>query len=160
VTIYDHDFIGEGELNGTSATSGSGAWQAGSSFKSDGAVEPSSGQAAWLPFTPRPGYEYTATASILIPAVQWMHFGFMTTESPAAAGGGWTGTSSVLRHTNNGAHAWVLVRQDPVNPNFQGFNGHNTNNLAFENDSFDPGTAPATISIVLNTMGPEWTASY
>src|SRR5690606_17484495 len=118
-------------------------------------------QAAWLPFAPKPGNEYTVTASILNPTIHWIAFGFMPATAPASGGGSWTGQHNALRHSNSGAYATVLVATDPgTTPNFRGFNGVNTASPSFSNDTLSPEIEPVTVSIVLNTMQPQWRVTY
>lgn len=160
-TIYSHTFAGAGDLNGTATTVGSGTWEAGDLFNADGTVPAGASQAAWLPFTPEAGNEYTATASIVNPTIHWIAFGYMPAAAPDGVAGGWTGSNNLLRHSNNGAYASVLVAHDPGPiAHLRGFNGVNASNPSFSNDTVSPEVDPVTLSIVLNTMGANWTASY
>jgi hypothetical protein len=166
--IYSNAFAGSGSaLNGSAVTYSSGAfgsgsvWQAGNLFLDNGQVNSlvggsANGQAAWLPFTPTSGNIYTATVTILNNNPDWIAFGFL----PALpAGGDWTATDFSVRHSNNGAYAWGLLRNS-TGQSQQLFNGPGTGNGTGISGDIVSATAPVTFSIVLDTTASTWTAEY
>lgn len=163
ILIYSHAFNGAATpLNGTSLDFGGQTWEAGSAFLNNGAVNTvvagsPNGQAAFVPFTPDSGTIYTATATILNNFPDWIAFGFL----PAIPPGGldWTATSANIRHSNNGAFAWALTRNNAGAADQQGFVGPNTTGSAFSGDLYDPSN-PLIFTIRLNTEQPTWTAEY
>ncbi len=164
-TIYSHSFGGSGgQLDGVVVDVGGQTWQAGSVFMDNGQVDTlvagsPNGQAAFLPLTVYDNVVYTATATILNQNPNWIAFGFMP-ANPSTAGLTWTSTSSGVRHSNNGAYAWGLDRNNPSANNQEFFNGPNTSNgTGIAGDIVDA-TQPVTVSIVLDTTAPTWTAQY
>lgn len=162
ITIYSHTFDGaDVPLHGTAVDVGGQNWIAGSVFRASGAVNTvvapgANGEAAWLPFTLQPGFKYTATATILNNHPDWVGFGFMPASPP---GGDWAATVFSVRHSNSGAHAWVLTRNHPTAADQQGFDGANTSNPEFGGELVSP-ASPVTITIVLDAMTPTLTATY
>lgn len=159
-TIYAHEFDGgSGPLNGTPVDVGSEAWTSGSLFQADGVVNTLQagvdGQAAFLPFSPESGYVYTLSADIENDYDGWVAMGFLPSLPPA---GDWTDTVYSVRHSNNGAYAWVLVRTESGN-DFEAFNGPSTSNGAFGGDVV-PATSPVPVEIILDTRDATWTAEY
>ena len=156
--LYAHDFNGAGDpLNGTAVDVGAEIWQAGAAFRDDGSVETvvagsPNGQAAFLPFTPQSGQVYALSVEIENPHPDWIACGFLPATPP---GGDWTATSYSVRHSNNGAYAWVLTRDEDQ----QGFNGPSTSNGAF-GGSIVPTSAPVDITIILDTNAATWTVEY
>jgi hypothetical protein len=160
--IYQDDFSGSGgALNGSMPDIGASAWQAGPTFLDNGLANSvvagsANGEAAFLPFTALPGRIYTATATVFNDQANWLAFGFTPALPP---GGDWTATVFSVRHSNNGAHGWILTRNNGSQPDQQGFNGVNTTGSAFSGDLVSA-LANIDLKIVLNTMNPVWTAEY
>ncbi len=161
-TVYYDDFSGSGDpLNGSPVDIGGQSWAAGPAFLDDGSVNTvvagsPSGNAAWLPFTPESGLIYTLSAEVENDFPDWIAVGFMPASPP---GGDWTATDFSVRHSNNGAHAWMLLRTHATANDIEAFNGPGTSNPAFGGDIV-PATDPVAVAIVLNTMDTTWTAEY
>ncbi len=161
-TIYLDDFSGSGDpLNGAAVDIGGETWTAGPAFLDDGSVntvvaDGPNGNAAWLPFTPEGGMIYTLSAEIENDYPDWIALGFMPASPP---GGDWTATDYSVRHSNNGAHAWLLLRTHPTANDIEAFNGPSTSNPAFGGDII-PATDPVLVEIVLDTADDTWTAEY
>lgn len=165
--IYQEDFDGPSDaaLNGKAVTVAAGdhggsagaAWSAGSGFFQNGASG-GAGQAAWLPFAPQAGFEYTATATVNSPDLQWIAFGFMPAGSSPAY---WATVNNTRRHANNNAHAWLLNRNDTrvgaAYDNQQYFKGPSATNMVFSSNEDSSNRA---LKIVLNTRQPVWTAAF
>jgi hypothetical protein len=171
--IYQDDFSGAGgPLDGAAVDVGGQNWSAGSAFLDNGQVNSvvgsAIGQAAWLPFTPAPLMEYTATATITNPNVDWIGFGFLP-NAVAAGTGTWTQTDFFMRHSNmgqgtggngRGAYAWGFARNNTAagQNDVQLFNGENTGGNFVNQDPLP--TPSVQLQIVLNTAGGTWTAAY
>ncbi|TWT97636.1 hypothetical protein Pla108_17880 [Botrimarina colliarenosi] len=160
-TLLSESFAGAGgALNGTTDDTAGVAWQSGPAFLDDGTINRvvaggANGEAAFLPFVPAPGNIYSLSATVANSQGSWVALGFM----PALpSGGDWTVTDFSVRHSNNGAHAWILTRASGGNDQ-EAFNGPGTANGAFGGDIADP-NSPVDIGIVLNTADPTWTAEY
>ncbi len=162
--VYLDSFDGEAgaPLHGASLDIGEATWTTGEVFKADGTVsalvlQQSNGQAAWLPFVPQPDAIYIAEARIHNPYQGWVAFGYMPATS--ATSPIWTVTNPGMRHSNSGAHAWALVRNDNSGLHQQIFNGPNTGNKLFDGNAADP-EQPVDLKIVLDTTASVWTANY
>ncbi len=177
--LFSDDFSGAGAaLNGTTpdVTIGGEVWEAGGAFLDSGQVDAvvgsATGQAAHLDVAFQSGAvnggTYTATATVTNPNPDWIGFGFMANDVIVGAGG-WTQTQFYMRHSNHGqgtggngqgAYAWALVRNNTAaaQNDIQLFNGENTGGNFFNIDPLP--TASVTLQIVLNTVGPTWTAAY
>ncbi len=160
--VLSEDFSGgAGALNGTTTDVGGATWETGSAFHADGSVDSivsgsPTGQAAFVPFSVQPGNFYIATAIVTNTYSDWLAFGFLPGSPP---GGDWTAQASNVRHTGNGAYAWMLTRNHGSNNDQEAFNGPNTSNSAFGGDIVNP-NAPVTLRIELDTTGGTWLAEY
>lgn len=159
--IYAHNFDGSGgALNGTAVDVGGATWQAGAAFRDNGAVNTvvsstANGQAAFLPFAPESGYIYTLAVEVENHYADWIACGFLPALPP---GGDWTATDYTVRHSNNGAYAWMLTRES-TGDNQQAFCGPSTASQAFSGNLVTTAT-PVEITIVLDTRAATWTAQF
>ena len=164
-TVYSHSFAGDGSdpLNGVTpdTTTAGAAWTASSAINADGTIAgrtESGGDSAWLPFTPAPGFVYTVTAVMgqdLINAGapingSWMALGFSAEDDTTTFFGGDNATSPWALHRAPGADGANENRV--VSFSGPGVGGTNENHDAF--------VGTITLSIVLDTMDTEWTATW
>lgn len=160
--LLSEDFGGAGApLDGTTTEVGGLTWQAGTAFHDDGTVDTivaggADGAAAFVPFAVQSGQYYIATAVITNTFSDWVAFGFMPALPP---NGDWTQQDYTVRHSNSGAYAWALTRDQPSGNDQEGFGGPSTGNPAFAGDFADP-QSPVTLRIELDTTGVTWTAEY
>ena len=153
--IYQDDFSGlsTDALNGQAPDirPGSETWVAGSEWKADGTVTATNNDnSAFLAFTPTAGNIYTLSATFTQPSGGnsngWAGIGFTDTN---------TTTSSFWA---NDAAPWFLWRPSDASSADQvvSFLGTGTSGSASEGTQ----TGTATLSIVLNTENPAWTAEW
>lgn len=152
-----------GALNGTTTDSGEGleelTWTAGPVFLDNGTVGPvaaaATGQSAYLPYFFEPLKIYKLKATLTNNSPEWIAVGFSTAANNS------TEQVFSVRHSNSGAYAWILTRNQPTGNDQEAFNGPGATNgvVAATGDLADP-TAPITVEIHLDTSASVWTVRY
>ena len=162
-TVYSHDFGGDAAdpLNGVTpdTTTAGAAWTASSAINADGTIAgrtENGSDSAWLPFTPAPGFVYTLTAVM----------GQDLADAGAATGGSWMAlgfsagdaTGSFFGDPNN-TSPWALHRS-PQDNNANQIVSFTGPGVSGTNETHDPFAGTITLSIVLDTTDPQWTATW
>lgn len=164
-TIYSHGFGGldTDPLNGVTpdTTTGGATWTASTAWNADGTAASrtsSGGDSAWLAFTPQSGFVYTLTAVMGQDVINdgapingsWMALGFSASNTTDTFFGDPNDTSPWALHRAPGA--------DGTNENrVVSFSGPGVGGT---NETHDAFTGTITLSIVLDTMDTEWTATW
>ena len=165
-TIYSNTFNG-GAVNinqkaPTVATDDAGAassaiWRDAANstmLYTNGTVNTTAGDSALLPFTPENGYIYTLTASVTFSGNpgSWVGAGFAQNYSYAGSG------NSQFNQSGINGYDWAILTESTGNVQyFSGPSG--TNQLFNQNSFFTPGPGTHTLTLTLNTTGPQWVIS-
>lgn len=156
ILLYSDDFSGSPNdpLHGTTPPTaiGTNTWNADLGWRADGSYAAGASSAnGFLPFSPSPGLVYTLTATLDKPTGSgggtWAAIGF--TEADDASG-------TSLWPAPNNAGPWVLYRantNDVAAFGGPGIGGVNSGDVG-------PYTGPQTLTIELDTTGPQWTAEW
>jgi hypothetical protein len=156
ITIYEDDFSGLSttNLNGTTpdTTTGGNTWLADTNalrdWKADGSIDNGADSAdnngyAFLPFTPEAGKVYTLSIDMNMTSGVWFALGFMSTNNTTSAG--------FYEESTGDGPPWMLLRggETAVAKSFAGGGG-------VDLSSRDGNT----VSIVLDTTGTDWVATF
>jgi len=113
-----------------------------------------------LPFTPKPGYVYTLTASLTFSGNpgNWVGLGFAQRHSHNVPVG--YGRFSDSSNGGPNGYDWIILTE--ANGNVQYFAGpNNGTQLISQNGFFTPGPGTHTVKVILDTTGTQWAmASY
>lgn len=165
-TIYSNTFNG-GAVNinqkaPTVATDDAGAassaiWRDAANstmLYTNGTVNTIAGDSALLPFTPENGYIYTLTASVTFSGNpgSWVGAGFAQNYTYAGSG------NSQFNQSGINGYDWAILTES--SGNVQYFSGPSgTNQLFNQNGFFAAGPGTHTLTLTLNTTGPQWVIS-
>lgn len=165
-TIYSNTFNG-GAVNlnqkaPTVATNDAGAassaiWKDAANSKmlyANGTVNTPEGDSVLLPFTPENGYIYTLTASVTFNGNpgSWIGAGFA--ENYWYPGNG----NAQFNEKGVNGYDWAILTES--SGNVQYFSGPSgTNQLFNRNGFFTAGTGTHTLTLTLDTTGPQWVIS-
>ena len=140
-----------GTTSGTFGGTAGATWSAKDEvFKADGSVVTGfGGGSAALPFTPQTGQKYTLSATVdtTVGGANWIGLGFEEHSFPPGA----------FDLPDNNGYAWMILRETRggnqgaylLGPTITGPSG-----------SFDTGSGPLNLAVVLDTSAANWTAQY
>ena len=156
--IYQDDFSGSSstDLNGTTpdTTTGGNTWLADidplRDWKADGSIDNGAANAnrngyAFLPFTPEAGKVYTLSIDMNVTPSSWFALGFMSDNDTTSGG--------FYQESTGDGSPWMLLR------------GNGTAGKSYAGPSTGGGAnLPSrdgnTVSIVLDTTGTDWVATF
>lgn len=146
-------------LDDTAVEVGSGTWQAGSLFETDGTIEVVSRSSAILPFSPVAGDVYTAKARVSLTNLGFLGFGFANETTFTGNSGG-----------QNNNNAFRFVSGNTIGEGWLMING--TTNFAIPyatgvvaadaavSQAYPASDPVVELEVVLDTTGTNWVTTY